>query len=307
MQHIDFEGVFPANILTLTEECAIDAPALERHVASLAAVPGVKGIACNGHAGEVTALSREERRRVTEVVAAAVGARLPVISGVCCGGTAEAIEHARDAQAAGASAVLLCPPENWLISREPGAAQAFFEAVTAALDLPVIVFQYPHTWANATYDVDTLVDLARLPGVVAIKEAPWEVNRYEEDYRAVKQAAPDVAVLCANDEHLFLSYVIGCDGTLVGFAALVPDLVAALFRAVRAGDLPRARALHDRMLPLVRTIYRRPPLARRHTRLKEALVVLGRLDRATMKPPRLPLPPEEREAVKRALAEAGLL
>lgn len=305
MGAIDFEGVFPANITPFTEAYEIDRPALERHVGSLAAVPGVKGIVCNGHAGEVTALSRAERRAVTEAAVAAAG-RLPVISGVCCGGTAEAIEHARDARRAGARAILLCPPENWLISREPGAAQAFFTAVTSAIDIPVVVFQYPFTWANATYDVGTLVELAQIPGVIAVKEAPWEVNRYEEDYRALRAAAPGVAILCANDEHLFLSYVIGSDGTLVGFAALVPDLVGALWQAVRAGDLARARALHDRMLPLVRAIYRKPPIARRHTRLKEALVMLGRLDRAVMKPPRLPLPPDERDAVKRALMEASL-
>jgi 4-hydroxy-tetrahydrodipicolinate synthase len=307
MDRLDFDGVLPANILPLTEQHEIDARGLERHVADLAAVPGVKGLVCNGHAGEVTALSREERRRVTEIIAGTLRGRLPVVSGVCAGGTAEAIEHARDAQRAGAAAILLCPPENWLISREPGAAQEFFRSVTAALDIPVIVFQYPHTWANATYDVETLVDLARIPGVVAVKEAPWEVNRYEEDYRALKRAAPGVAVLCANDEHLFLSYVIGCDGTLVGFAALVPDLVGALYRAVREGDIMRAREVHDRILPLVKVIYRRQPIARRHTRLKEALVMLGRLDRAVMKPPRLPLPADEREAVKRALTEANLL
>jgi 4-hydroxy-tetrahydrodipicolinate synthase len=306
MQPIDFEGVFPANITPFTERFEIDRAALERHVGSLAAVPGVKGIVCNGHAGEVTALSRDERRTVTEGAVTAAG-RLPVISGVCCGGTAEAIEHARDAARAGASAILLCPPENWLISREPGAAPAFFKAVTSAIDIPVVVFQYPYTWANATYDVATLVELAQVPGVVAVKEAPWEVNRYEEDYRALRAAVPGVKILCANDEHLFLSYVIGSDGTLVGFAALVPDLVGALWRAVREGDLVRARGLHDRMLPLVKTIYRQQPIARRHTRLKEALVMLGRLERAVMKPPRMPLPPDERDAVKRALMEASLL
>lgn len=306
MEPIDFGGVFPANITPLTEAFEIDRRALERHVGSLAGVPGVKGIVCNGHAGEVTALSRAERRTVTEVAVAAAGG-LPVISGVCCGGTAEAIEHARDAQRAGARAILLCPPETWLVSREPGAAPAFFSAVTSGIDLPVVVFQYPYTWANATYDTPTLVELAQIPGVIAVKEAPWEVNRYEDDYRALRAAAPHVKILCANDEHLFLSYVIGSDGTLVGFAALVPDLVGALWRAVGAGDLARARELHDRMLPLVKAIYRQPPIARRHTRLKEALVMLGRLERAVMKPPRLPLPPEERDAVKRALMEASLL
>lgn len=79
---MEFRGAVPANILPFDEELEIDEPAYRKHLDSLASVPGVGGITCNGHAGEVTSLSRDEQRRAASIAVETVAGRVPVVSGI---------------------------------------------------------------------------------------------------------------------------------------------------------------------------------------------------------------------------------
>src|SRR5512145_2373679 len=105
-----FSGIMPANILPFKADLSIDEPAYRRHLRWLADTRGVTGIVANGHASEVSSLSREERKRSLAVALDEVAGQCPVIAGVYSDGTAEAVELARDARDAGAAGVLLFPP-----------------------------------------------------------------------------------------------------------------------------------------------------------------------------------------------------
>src|SRR5919198_2247536 len=105
-----FSGVMPANLLPFTADLAIDEPAYRKHLRWLADTRGVTGIVANGHAAEVSSLSREERRRALAIAIDEVGTTCPVVAGIYTDGTAEAVELARDARAAGAAGILLFPP-----------------------------------------------------------------------------------------------------------------------------------------------------------------------------------------------------
>src|ERR671937_3330405 len=92
-----FSGVMPANPLPFTADLAIDEPAYRKHLRWLADTRGVTGIVANGHAAEVSSLTRDERRRVLAIAVDELGGRcppLPVIAGVYTDGTAEAGEVA---------------------------------------------------------------------------------------------------------------------------------------------------------------------------------------------------------------------
>src|SRR5882724_2657384 len=109
-QSLRFSGVMPANLLPFTSDLAIDEPAYRRHLRWLADTRGVTGIVANGHAAEVSSLTREERERALAVAVDEVAGRCPVIAGVYSDGTQEAVELARDAKRAGATGVLVFPP-----------------------------------------------------------------------------------------------------------------------------------------------------------------------------------------------------
>ncbi|MBI4254049.1 MAG: dihydrodipicolinate synthase family protein, partial [Candidatus Rokubacteria bacterium] len=107
---VTFSGVMPANILPFKADLSIDEPAYRGHLRWLADQRGVTGIVANGHAAEVSSLSREERRRALAIALDEVAGACPVVAGVYADGTAEAVELARDAKAAGAAGVLVFPP-----------------------------------------------------------------------------------------------------------------------------------------------------------------------------------------------------
>ena len=113
-------------------------------------------------------------------------------------------------------------------------------------------------------------------------------------------------VLTTHSAWLLSSLVLGCNGLLSGSGSVIADLQAQLFRAVQAKDLAEAQRLNDRIYPLARVFYSEP-WADMHNRMKEALVLLGRLTRAVVRPPLVKLPRAEVERIRAALAAAGLL
>jgi 4-hydroxy-tetrahydrodipicolinate synthase len=102
------------------------------------------------------------------------------------------------------------------------------------------------------------------------------------------------------------SLVLGCSGLLSGSGSVIADLQAKLFRAVRANDLETAKAMNDRIWPTAEVFYSEPWVDM-HNRMKEALVLLGKLPRAVVRPPLVKLPQAEIERIRKALVAAGLL
>ena len=300
-----FHGLLPALVCPFDEDGAIDERSFVRQLERVAATEGVTALVVNGHAGEVTSLTREERKAVVEL---AVGAAdLPIVSGIAVETPQEAVLHGNDAQEAGASALLVLPPHVWLIGMDPGAPVAFFDTLASGVDVPLIAFQYPAAWGNAHYDEQTLLDITAIDGVDAVKNASWEVSAYEDEYHLIKRERPGTAVLCANDEHLLPSYVIGADGSLVGFASIATELIATMLQATWKQDLETAREANDRLYPLTRAFYKAAPRARMHSRIKHGLHLLGALTTDVVRQPLLPLDATEHERVERALFDSGLL
>ncbi len=299
--------VVPAILTPFRRDFSIDEGALQRLVDRLASISGVGAVFCTGHAGEVASLSREERRRVVQLVVEAVGSRMPVIAGVYTDSLDEAAALAGDAGRAGASAVTLFPPP---IFADGGTEDSempfrFFEAVAARSGMPLVVFQFPPN-SGLGYTTDTLLRLSTLPQVVAVKEGSADIAAYERNVRALAGANPPVPVLTSNNSWLMPSLAVGGDGILSGSSNVVAEKHVELWRAIQAQDLARARACNDRLYPLVQVFYR-PPFINMHTRMKEALVMMGVLEDATVRPPLLPIGEEERAEIRLALEAAEMI
>jgi 4-hydroxy-tetrahydrodipicolinate synthase len=166
-----FSGVMPANILPFTADLAIDEPAYRRHLRWLADTPGVTGIVANGHAAEVSSLTRDERKRALAIALEEVGGRCPIVAGVYSDGTREAVDLARDARALGAAGVLVFPPTlfMWGAQVKPDMVLRHFSEIAAGADLPIVVFEYPPL-SGIGYRPETLAALAAIPQVAAVKD-----------------------------------------------------------------------------------------------------------------------------------------
>jgi 4-hydroxy-tetrahydrodipicolinate synthase len=112
-------------------------------------------------------------------------------------------------------------------------------------------------------------------------------------------------VLTTHSAWLMSSLTMGAGGLLSGAGSVIADLQVALFEAVQAKDLTRAQAVNDRIYPLAQAFYA-PPFLDMHNRMKECLVLLGRLDKAVVRPPLMKLPDGEIARLQVALDEAGI-
>lgn len=299
-----WSGVFAATLCPFNADYTIDEPGLRAYVRYLAGVDGMRGLVCNGHTGEVMGLTARERVKVTEIIADEVGDQVKVISGICCEGSFEAIEHAKDTKAAGADGILLMPCHHWLrFGRTSETAVGYFEDVAEGADLPIIVHQYPN-WCKATYSLQEMLALAKIPHVVAIKMGTRDFSRIEHEYRVLKQEAPDVPHLSCHDEYLLPSILAGADGVLVGFAGFVPELIVALTRAAIAGDLTEANRVQELIYRLNKMVYRfGEPSSDAHQRMKVAMSMQGRFPSMVVRPPLRPLGEAEMERIRSEVAE----
>lgn len=302
---LKFSGIMPANILPFRADLSIDEPAYRKHLRWLTDTPGVTGIVANGHAAEVASLSREERKRTLGIALDEVAGACPVIAGVYTDGTAEAVALARDAQAAGAAGILLFPPTlfMWGAQLKPDMVLRHYREV-AAVGLPVVAFEYPPA-SGIGYSPETLARLAEIPQVVGIKDWSNDIVAFEANVRAVRATGRPVAMLSSFTMSLMASFLLGADGAISGMGSVTADLQAELFAACQKGDVDGARRINDRLEPLVRVFYA-PPFVDMHNRMKEALVLLGRIPAAHVRPPLTPIPAAEREAIARALTLARL-
>jgi len=301
-----FSGVMPANLLPFKADLSIDEAAYRRHLRWLADTRGVTGIVANGHAGEVSSLGREERRRALAIALDEIAGRCPVIAGVYSDGTAEAVELAREAKTAGAAGILLFPPTlfMWGAQVKPDMVVRHYQEV-ASVGIPIIVFEYPPA-SGIGYAPETLARLAEIPQVAGVKDWSNDIVADERNLRALRATARPVALLSSFTMSLMATFLLGADGAISGMGSVAADLQAELFEACGKGDLDGARRINDRLDPLVRVFYA-PPFVDMHNRMKEALVLLGRIPAAHVRPPLTPVPAAEREAIRRALVESGLL
>ena len=304
-QQLALQGTIPACILPFDEDYAIDVAEYRRHLRDLASTSGVTGIVCNGHAGEVTALSRAEWRLSAATAVAEADGGVYVISGVYAETHREAVDLARAAASERVDAVLVFPPNLLMFdaSREVGYHR--FAEIAAATDVPLLVFAYP-AWTGMSYDEDTLARICAIPSVVAIKDWTLDIRTYERNLRIARAQAHHVAMLTSFSTHLLPTLALGADGILSGHGSVIANLQAQLFELYKNAELDAARAMYDRIRILADVVYR-SPLADMYTRMKEQLVMLNRLRVPVVRPPLPPLADAERRALREALVAAGLL
>ena len=304
--NLRFRGVIPANLLPFKHDYSIHEKDYRRHLDWLAHVPGVTAIVLNGHAAEVSSLTREERKQALVIALDEAGSRVPLIAGVYTDSTLEAVELAKDAKAEGATGLLIFPPSlfMWGARLRPEMPYRHFALIAEAVDLPMIAFQYPPA-SGIGYDPETLVKLTEIPQVVAVKEWSNDIVSFERNLRVIRATGRPISILSSFSMSLFASFVLGADGAISGMGSVAADLQAKLFELVQQGNLEGAREVNDRLDPLVRVFYAQPFLDM-HNRMKEALAILGRISAAVVRPPLQPIGDEERQRIYQALKQAGL-
>jgi 4-hydroxy-tetrahydrodipicolinate synthase len=192
----------------------------------------------------------------------------------------------------------------WGAQQKPDMVLRHFQTLADAVDLPLIVFEYPPA-SGIGYSPETLAELCKIPTVAGVKDWSNDIVSYERNLRALRATGRRVAMLSSFTMSLMATFLLGADGCISGMGSVTADRQAALFAAVQAGRLDEARAINERLTPLVNVFYA-PPFVDMHNRMKEALVILGRIPAAHVRPPLTPVSDDERHRIRLALRAAGL-
>ena len=299
-------GVIPAVLLPFFEDLSIDEKSYRSHLRDVCSTKGISAITTNAHASEVASCSFEEQTRVLDITLDEVGSNTPIVCGVYTEGSLEAQRIAKMATSHGASALLVFPPAIYSFGQRPEMAVEHFKRIADASDLPLILFQYPFEGGQG-YPTDTLLRiLDEVPSVRAIKD--WSANPqlHERQIRLLQSRNPVVNVLTTHSSWLMSSLVLGCNGLLSGSGSVIAPLQAALFEAVQNKDLVTAQSLNERIYQMTEVFYTKPWVDM-HNRMKEALVLLGKLPRAVVRPPLMKISDAEINSIRAALVRAKLL
>ncbi|WP_415529355.1 4-hydroxy-tetrahydrodipicolinate synthase [Gluconacetobacter sp.] len=291
-----FKGSITALITPMNDDGSLDFPALGRFL-DWQVTEGSSGVVPVGTTGESPTLTHDEHARVVEYTVQVVAGRVPVIAGAGSNSTAEAVNMARHAKAAGADAILVVAPYYNKPTQE--GLYRHFMAVADATDLPLVVYNIPGR-SVVDISVETMARLARHARIVGVKDATANLLRPIQVRRAI--------------DHKPFNQLSGEDGTVVSFLAaggdgcisvtsnVAPRLCAELHRAWQDGRVADAMALQDRLSPLHDALFCESNPAP----VKYAASLLG-LGGETCRLPLAPLTEASRVLVREALAAVGLL
>jgi 4-hydroxy-tetrahydrodipicolinate synthase len=251
---------------------------------------GTHGIVPCGTTGESPTLSHEEHAKVVEHVVKTVGGRVPVIAGAGSNSTREAIWLTKHAKEVGADAALSITP-YYNKPTQRGLVE-HYRAITAEVDIPIVMYNVPGR-TGVKMAPETVAQLAKIPTIVAIKEACGSVEQVCEI-----RSLCDITVLSGDDSLTYPMMAVGASGVISVAANVIPTDMAAMVDAANNGDVETAKTLHYKYWRLFKDLF----VETNPIPVKTAMGMMGRIEPEV----RLPLCPmsEANTAKLRATLEA---
>jgi 4-hydroxy-tetrahydrodipicolinate synthase len=288
-------GSIVALVTPMQDDGSIDFAAL-RHLIDWQIAEGTQCITVVGTTGESPTVTVDEHCEVIRVAVEQVKGRVPVMAGTGANATAEAIELSRFALKVGADCTLSVVPYYNKPSQE--GIYRHFKAIAEAVDIPMVLYNVPSRTV-ADMQPETVLRLAQVPGIVAIKEASGDIARAAA---LIRDLPAGFSIYSGNDDSAIALMLLGGHGTISVTANVAPRPMQALCSAALAGNAREASRLHLQLLGLHQALFVEPSPAP----TKWALEQLGRCG-ARVRLPITPLGESGQATVRTALRDAGLL
>ena len=239
-------GVYNITPTPFHDDGSLDIESLKR-LTAFTRGKGVDGMTILGVLGEADKLTESERDRVITATLEAAGPDFPICVGTTHAGTDGCIAFSRRAQELGASAVMVAPPK--LARANDAALERHYKAVADAIDIPVVVQDFPPVVGGILMSVEVIARIAEAsPRCRYLKledePSPMKVSQ-------VRAARPDMVIFGGLGGMMFLEELRhGADGTMTGFG--FPEILVDIHRKYTAGDIDGATAVFYKYLPLIR-------------------------------------------------------
>ncbi len=295
-----FEGTYVAMATPLTKEGTVDEEGFRSNINYLID-QGVNGLVGAGTTGESATMTHDEHQKVINILVDEVDGRVETIAGTGSNSTSEALNLTKFAEDAGVDAALLITP--YYNKPQQHALIDHYASVSGACDIPIIAYNVPSR-TGSNIEVETAVELAKIEGVDAIKEASGSVDKISDIYNALRHEGleDDFNILSGEDSLTLPIMAVGGTGVISASANVDAKRMVLMVDSILNDDYTRALELHYEMLELIRALF----IESNPVPVKTAMRLMG-LPAGPLRKPLCEMKDENLEILKKALKNSNLI
>ena len=295
-----FEGTYVAMVTPFTNDLEIDEEGFRSNINYLID-KGVTGLVGAGTTGESATVSHEEHQRIIDILVDEVNGRVETIAGTGSNATSEALSLTQYAYDAGADSALLITP--YYNKPQQHAMVQHYSTIADAVDIPLILYNVPSR-TGINMDVETIVELAKVDGIDAVKEASGSVDKVSDIYKALTHEGleDDFCILSGEDSLTLPLMAVGATGVISASANIDAKRMVLMVDSILNDDYTRAMELHYEMVELIRALF----IESNPVPVKTAMNLMG-LPSGPLRQPLAEMLPENLEVLKKALKDSDLI
>lgn len=291
-----FEGVFCPSITIAKADGSLDEPLWGRHLDHLIEA-GINGVLLFGSIGEFYAYTLEYKMQAVDFALRHIAGRTKVLVGVGGTNVDEVVAFARHAEQRGADGLVVVSP--YYFGPSDVAAERYFALVADAVDLPVLLYNFPARTGSDLHPALVASLAAQHPNIVGIKDTVDTISHTRKIIAAVRTVNPDFSVLSGFDEYYVPNRIAGGNGVLCGLTNVEPETFVAMHHAWQDGDMAKATECARRISHLM-AVYDQADLF--ISAIKEAVRVKGLPIDTAIREPHVPLTDAQKTSIAQLLA-----
>ncbi len=250
MKNIPLKGVISYPITPFDEAEKVDIPLFKKLTERLIS-SGSHAIAPLGSTGVLPYLSDEEKEAITEATIQQVNGRIPTLIGVSNLTTEKTVYHAKFAEKAGATAVMIIPMSYWKLTDDE--IIKHYDTVASQISIPIMAYNNPAT-GGVDMSPSLLKKLIQIPNVTMIKESTGDIQRM---HYLKKELGEEVAFYNGSNPLALAAFSAGATGWCTAAPNLIPELNIALYDAVQSNDLEKAQKIFYEQFELLKYIVKK--------------------------------------------------
>jgi len=297
---MNFEGTYVAMVTPFNDDKEIDEEGFRSNINYLID-KGVSGLVGAGTTGESATISHEEHQKVIEILVDEVDGRVETVAGTGSNATSEALSLTKFADDAGVDAALLITP--YYNKPQSQGLIDHYGSIAEQVDISLIAYNVPSR-TGLNMDVETIVELAKIDGVDAVKEASGSVDKVSDIYRALTHEGleDDFNILSGEDSLTLPIMAVGGTGVISASANIDARRMVLMVDSILNDDYTRAMELHYEMLELIRALF----IESNPVPVKTAMNIMG-LPSGPLRQPLAEMKEENVEILKKALKDSNLI
>ncbi|WP_407378807.1 4-hydroxy-tetrahydrodipicolinate synthase [Methanobrevibacter sp.] len=297
---MNFEGTYVAMVTPFDKNREIDEEGFRSNINYLID-QGVTGLVGAGTTGESATVSHEDHRRIIDILVDEVDGRVETIAGTGSNATSEALDLTKYAADVNCDAALVITP--YYNKPQQHGMINHYRILAESADIPIIAYNVPSR-TGINMDVETIVELAKIDNIDAVKEASGSVDKVSDIYRALTHEGleDDFNILSGEDSLTLPIMAVGGTGVISASANVDAKRMVLMVDSILNDDYGRALELHYEMLELIRALF----IESNPVPVKTAMNIMG-LPSGPLRDPLAPMKEENVEILKKALKDSNLI